>query len=223
MPDTSRDQTRSNGEPGIFFRLAGPLLEMAGRLLMRADLNALEDMHLSTHFFTELLAEGRDGCMLGVPLQGGRSLCFPLMRSLSAKRSAFFVRILITITPRMYREVLALSILLRRPDFEVLLASPGSLEGRADRFEPHVLVQDADENRLPDGVLCRIRLLDAGSMDATIELYETISEVQDVSLEDLFEVLEEVEELSKGDGARRAVDRSSWDYKVRAIGKDGRA
>jgi hypothetical protein len=31
----------------------------------------------------------------------------------------------------MYREVLALSILLRRQNFEVLLATPGSLEGRA--------------------------------------------------------------------------------------------
>ncbi len=141
-------------------------------------------------------------------------LCvFPFMRSLSAERNAVFMRILITITPRMYREVLALSILRRRPDFEVLLAPPESLDGEAERFGPHVLVQDADEDGLllglPDGVLCRIRLLDTGRMDATIELYEMASEVQDVSLEELFGVLEEVEGLSKGDGARRAVDRRS--------------
>jgi hypothetical protein len=60
-------------------------------------------------------------------------------------------------------------------------------------------------------------------MDATIEVDETASEVQDVSLDDLFEVLEEVEGLLKEDGAPRAVDRRSYDYKVRAIGKDGRA
>jgi hypothetical protein len=39
------------------------------------------------------------------------------MRSLSAERNAFFVRILIANTPRMYREVLALSIHRRRPDW----------------------------------------------------------------------------------------------------------
>jgi len=84
-------------------------------------------------------------------------------------------------------------------------------------------VQDADEDGLPDGVLCRIRLLDTSGVDATIEVEGTASELQDVSLEDLFEVLEEAEGLAKGDGARRAVDRSSWDYKVRATWEDGRS
>jgi DNA-binding CsgD family transcriptional regulator len=82
---------------------------------------------------------------------------FLFMRSLSAERSAVFVRILITITPRMYREVLALSIHRRYPDFEVLLSPPWPLDGRAERFGPHVLVQDADEAGLPpaltEGVL----------------------------------------------------------------------
>jgi len=113
------------------------------------------------------------------------------------------VRILITITPRMYREVLALSIHRRRPDLEVLLAPPWSLDGKAERFGPHVLVQDADEAglppALPDGVLCRVQLLDTGCLDATIELDGTASEVHDVCLEDLFEVLEETESLSHRD------------------------
>ncbi|MBA2783429.1 MAG: hypothetical protein H0T74_11015 [Rubrobacteraceae bacterium] len=113
------------------------------------------------------------------------------------------MRILITITPRLYREVLALSIHRRRPDFDVLLAPPWPLDGRAERFEPHVLVQDADEAglppALPGGVLCRVQLLDTGRMDATIELDGTASEVHDVCLEDLFEVLEEAESLSQGD------------------------
>ncbi len=113
------------------------------------------------------------------------------------------MRILITITPRMYREVLALSIHRRRPDFEVLLAPPGSLDGKAERFGPHVLVQGPGEAglppTLPDGVLCRIQLLDTGRMDVTIELDGTVSEVHDVCLEDLFEVLEETESLSHRD------------------------
>jgi hypothetical protein len=111
------------------------------------------------------------------------------------------VRILITNTPRMYREVLALFIYRRRPDFAVLLASPGALDGRAERFEPHVLVQDAGEAELPpalaEGVVCRVRVLKkTDRIDATIELDGTATEVQDVCLEELFEVLEGAERLS---------------------------
>jgi hypothetical protein len=129
------------------------------------------------------------------------------MRSLSAGRNAFLVRILLTITPRMYREALALSIHRRRPDFEVLLAPPWPLDGKAELFRPHVLVQDADEAGLPpalaqdeQGVVCRIRILTADRIEATIELDGTTSEIHDVCLEDLFEVLEEAERLSQGDG-----------------------
>ena len=129
------------------------------------------------------------------------------MRSLSAGRNAFLVRILLTITPRMYREALALSIHRRRPDFEVLLAPPWPLDGKAELFRPHVLVQDADEAGLPpalaqdeQGVVCRIRILTADRIEATIELDGTTSEIHDVCLEDLFEVLEETERLSQGDG-----------------------
>jgi hypothetical protein len=114
------------------------------------------------------------------------------------------VRILVTISPRLYREVLALSIHRRRPDFEVLLAPPWPLDGRAERFGPHVLVQDAEEAGLPpalaEGVLCRVRILLADRVDAKIELDGPASEVHDVCLEDLFEVLEETEMLSQGDG-----------------------
>ncbi len=128
----------------------------------------------------------------------------PFMRSLSAEKNACFVRILVTISPRLYREVLALSIHRRRPDFEVLLAPPWPLDGRAERFGPHVLVQDAEEAGLPpalaEGVLCCARILLADRVDAKIELDGTASEVHDVCLEDLFEVLEETEMLSQGDG-----------------------
>ena len=123
------------------------------------------------------------------------------MRSLSAARNAFFVRILVTITPRMYREVLALSIHRRRPDFEVLLMPPESLDGEADLFGPHVLVQDADQAGLPralaQSVVCLVRILITDRIDATIELDGTTSELRDVSLDELFAVLEEAEGLSR--------------------------
>jgi hypothetical protein len=127
----------------------------------------------------------------------------PFMRSLSAERNACFVRILITISPRLYREVLALCIRRRSPDFDVLLAPPWPLDGRAERFGPHVLVQDADEAGLPPalegGVVCRIRILKTDRIDATIELNGMTSELRDACLEDMFVALEEAERLSQGD------------------------
>ena len=115
------------------------------------------------------------------------------------------MRILVTISPRMYREVLALSIHRRYPDFEVLLAPSWTLDGEAERFGPHVLVQDDEEVGLSlgvaDGVLCRILLLKTNRIDATIELEGTSSEVHDATLEDLFGGLERAaESLSQRDG-----------------------
>jgi hypothetical protein len=132
-------------------------------------------------------------------------LCvFPFMRSSSAGRNAFFVRILVTNSPRLYREVLALSIHRRRPDFEVLLAPPWPLDGKAELFDPHVLVQDADEAGLPpalaQGVVCRVRILVTDCIHAYIELDGTTWELRDVSLDELFAVLEEAEGLARGDG-----------------------
>jgi hypothetical protein len=126
------------------------------------------------------------------------------MRFLSAETNACFVRILITITPRIYRELLALSIHRRRPDFDVLLAPPWPLDRKVERFEPHVLVQDSAETGLPpalaEGVVCRIRILKTERIDATIELDGTTTEVRDACLEDMFVAIEEAERLSSGVG-----------------------
>jgi hypothetical protein len=111
------------------------------------------------------------------------------------------VRILITITPRLYREVIALCIHRRRPDFDVLIAPLWPLDGRAERFEPHVLVQDADEAGLPPalagGVVCRVRVLKKPyRIDVIIEVDGTTSEIRDPCLEDLLGVVEGAERLS---------------------------
>jgi hypothetical protein len=125
------------------------------------------------------------------------------MRSLSAERNACFVRILVTISPRLYRETLALAIYRHRPDFEVLLAPLWPLDGRAERFEPHVLVQDVAEAGLPlalaEGILCRVRLSIADRIDATIKVDGTNLEVHDVCIKDLLEVLGRAELLSRED------------------------
>ena len=132
-------------------------------------------------------------------------LCvLPFARSLSAGRNAPTVRILVTVSPLMYREAIALSIHDRRPGSEVLLAPPWPTDGRTDRFAPHVLVHDAKEAGLPPalagGVACRVRVRVADRVDATVEAGGAVSEVRDADLEDLFGALEGAEGLLAGEG-----------------------
>ena len=114
------------------------------------------------------------------------------------------MRILITVSPLMYRETIALSIHDRRPDSEVLLAPPWPTDARTGRFGPHVLVHDTEEVGLPPalagGVACRVRLRVAARVDATVEAGGTVTEVRNADLEDLFGALDEAEGLLTGRG-----------------------
>ncbi len=119
------------------------------------------------------------------------------MRSLSAGRNAPLVRILVTVSPLMYREAVALSIHHHRPGSEVLLAPPWPTDARTGRFCPHVLVHDAAE---AGGVACRVRVRVADRVDAVVELGGTVREVRDADLDDLFGALDEAEGLLNGRG-----------------------
>lgn len=109
------------------------------------------------------------------------------------------VRILVTVSPLMYREVIALSIHDRRPGSEVLIAPPRPTDRRTEGFAPHVLVHDAEEagppRTLAADLVCRMRVRVAGRVDATVEAGGEVSEILDVSLDDLFVALEETEGL----------------------------
>ncbi len=116
------------------------------------------------------------------------------------------MRILVTVSPLMYRETVALSIHDRRPDYEVLIAPPQPVDGRTGRFGPHVLVHDAGEpappRALAGDLMSRVRVRVAERMDAAVEAGGAVTEVRDASLEGLLAVLEEAEGLLpvQGDG-----------------------
>ena len=114
-------------------------------------------------------------------------------------RSVRIVRILVAVEPRMYREVIALSLHQHRPDAEVLICPPESLEGEIGRFEPHLLVLDEDGGTAPDGlteVLYRVEILLGASMDARISVDGQAREVKDICTEDLLAVVDEAEKLN---------------------------
>lgn len=108
------------------------------------------------------------------------------------------MRILVAVEPRMYREVIALSLHQHRPDAEVLICPPESLEGEIGRFGPHLLVLDDNGGTAPDGlseVLYRVEILLGVSMDARISVDGQAREVNNICTEDLLAVVDEAEKM----------------------------
>lgn len=111
------------------------------------------------------------------------------------------MRILVTVKPKMYRETLALVLHEHRPDAEVMLAPPGSVDGEAVDFGPDLLVRNDDDGAAPDylnAVACRIEILFTDGMGARINLDGRVQKVEDMDVDDLLAVLDEVEELVSG-------------------------
>jgi hypothetical protein len=108
------------------------------------------------------------------------------------------LRILITVSPRMFREALALSVYRRRPELEVRIAPPEILAEEIRRFRPHLLVRDDSEGVDPE-VLAEIpywiEVLYTDSMNARISADGHITEVQDIAMDDLLRLVDEKEEL----------------------------
>ena len=108
------------------------------------------------------------------------------------------VRILVAVNPRMYREVLALSLHQHRPNAEVLLCPSEALDREAGHFEPHLVVLDDNDGAAPDGlseVQYRVEILLGASMDARIGVDGQAREVKDIYMEDLLAVVDEAEKM----------------------------
>jgi hypothetical protein len=113
-------------------------------------------------------------------------------------RSVLMVRILVAVNPRIYREVLALSLHQHRPHAEVLLCPPEVLDRETGRFEPHLVVLDDNDGTAPDGlsgVLYRVEILLGASMDARISVDGQAREVKDICIEDLLTVVDRTEKM----------------------------
>lgn len=109
------------------------------------------------------------------------------------------MRILITVSPLMYRESLALTLQRSHPSAEVLFGAAESLDGQAESFRPHMLIHsdtDLVDAKLAGGALCRIEILYKDSLSARVSLDGEVWEIKDISTEDLLEIVDRVEGLS---------------------------
>lgn len=120
------------------------------------------------------------------------------------------IRVLVTLSPRMYRQAIALSIQRGRPGLvEVRIAPPEAMEEELAFFRPHLLVcNDArGDDRggavpIPESALKkaphRLEVLYTDGMDAYLSADGSITEVRDASTEYLLRAV---------DGAARLVER----------------
>ena|SRR5919107_4340368 len=98
------------------------------------------------------------------------------------------MRVLVSVSPRMYREAIALSIQRTRPGLEVRLSPPEAAEEELAAFRPHLLIHD-DTAPIPEevleGVPTRVEMLYSDSMDARVRADGMVSRLRDMSTEDL--------------------------------------
>jgi hypothetical protein len=111
------------------------------------------------------------------------------------KEHAQIVRVLITVSPRMYREALAFAVQRNRPHFDMKSASPDDIHQEVKSFGPDVLVRN---DGLAPEVLAEVpfwvELRYTDSMNARIALGGWIEEFDDASKELLLTVVEEAAE-----------------------------
>lgn len=102
------------------------------------------------------------------------------------------MRVLVTVSPCLYRESVASSIQRGRPDLEVRVASPEEAELELAGFGPHLLVHN-DVLPVPmealEGVPCRVEMPYSDGMDARVSAGGEVFRVRDMSTEDLLKTV----------------------------------
>jgi hypothetical protein len=107
------------------------------------------------------------------------------------------MRVLVTLTPLMYREAIAHSLSQHRPALDLRIAAPEVAEEYLKAFAPDLLVHD-DTDGLERAALERVpswvEVLYSDSMDAWIYSGGHLNKYEDISTAILLEVVDEVAE-----------------------------
>ena len=126
------------------------------------------------------------------------------------------IRVLVALSPRMYRQAMTLSIHRNRPGLDVRAAPPEAAAGEIEAFRPHLLVHN-DTAPIPegalDGVPCRVEVLYSDSMSARAHVGGRVEEVGDMDVGGLLGMVDEaaglLAEVDPSAGGRGATDAAS--------------
>ena len=97
----------------------------------------------------------------------------------------YMTRVLVALSPRMYRQAMTLSIHRNRPGLDVRAATPEAAAGEIEAFRPHLLVHN-DTAPIPegalDGVPCRVEVLYSDSMGARVSADGRLERIADMDV-----------------------------------------
>ncbi len=102
-------------------------------------------------------------------------------------------RVFITVEPRMYREVLIITLRRRRPLVESVLAEPAALDRTAGKFEPHLIVCDQATQKVRDSAASWIEAQVKDGLDTATCVDGKRLEIRDLDTDDLLAILDEAE------------------------------
>jgi hypothetical protein len=117
------------------------------------------------------------------------------------------IRVLVILSPRMYREAVALSVQRNRPGLVEVRLVPPEAEAELASFRPHLLIHDdtrGDPRRgsapIPEAALekvpHRLEVLYSDSMDVRISADGRLTEVRDASTDDLLGAVDAASSLA---------------------------
>ncbi len=107
------------------------------------------------------------------------------------------MRVLVVLTPLMYREAIAHSLRQNRPHLEVRIAAPEAAEKQLRSFAPHLLVHndtDGLDRAAVESVPSWVEVLYSDSMDAWIYSGEYLAREENISMDILLGLVDEVAE-----------------------------
>jgi hypothetical protein len=114
------------------------------------------------------------------------------------------IRVLVALSPRMYREAIALSIQSNRPGLDVRAAPPEQAEGELAGFRPHLLVHN-DTAPIPEPALlavpCRVEVMYSDGMDARVSLDGRVERFGDMDVGGLLWAVDRATTLAGGETA----------------------
>jgi hypothetical protein len=111
--------------------------------------------------------------------------------------SGSMIRVLVALSPRMYRQAVALSVQRGRPGLvDVKIAPPDAMEAELESFRPHLLVHDdargdarSGAAPIPEATLKKVphrfEVLYSDGMDALLSADGVLTELRDASTDDL--------------------------------------
>ena len=116
---------------------------------------------------------------------------------------------LVTLSPLMYREAIALSVQRGRPGLvDVRIAPPEEQERELASFRPHLLVHNHDGpggGLLPEAAIeavpHRVEVLYSDGMDARLSADGGLTELRDASTEDLLGAVDAAASLAEREGS----------------------